>query len=175
MKSGAKEKLRLTVSAVGVLSALRRNRLPGTQRLLRIFAPLCVVIPLLVSAPSAHGQAFGTISGTVTDPAGSVVPGAQVAATESGTSFSRAAVSDSSGHYVLPNLRPTQYTLSVEAKGFRKFEQRGITLLANQSATLDVKLQVGSSVQTVTVTSAAPLVNTTTQTLSDVVERARMI
>lgn len=176
MRSDAKQEFSAVARAHILLCAiLRRNGRPRMNRLLRIFTVLCVAIPVSMSGPSAHAQAFGTISGTVTDPAGSVIPGAQVTATETGTSFTRAAVSDSGGHFVIPNLRPTQYDLMVQANGFRKFEQRGITLLANQSATVDVKLVVGSAVQTVTVTGAAPLVNTTTQTLSDVVERARMI
>ncbi|HKU26103.1 MAG TPA: carboxypeptidase regulatory-like domain-containing protein, partial [Candidatus Sulfotelmatobacter sp.] len=123
----------------------------------------------------AFGQAFGTISGNVVDPMGAVVPGAKVTATEAETGFSREVVSDSRGRYIIPNLRPTQYTLTVEGSGFEKFIQQNVLLLANQAATLDVKLQVGSPVQTLVVNEAAPLVNTTTQTLSDVIERDRMV
>lgn len=135
---------------------------------------MCVGFSLL-AAPAAYGQAFGTISGNVTDPSGAVVPGVKVTATETGTGFTRSVVSESNGQYVIPNLRPTQYTLAVEAKGFGNFVQKNITLLANQSATVDIRLQLGSGIQTVSVTGSAPLVNTTTQTLSDVVGEERMV
>ncbi|MBO0798219.1 MAG: TonB-dependent receptor, partial [Blastocatellia bacterium] len=123
----------------------------------------------------AYGQAFGTISGNIVDQTGALVPGAKVTATESGTGFSREVVSDSHGQYVIPNLRPTQYTLTVEATGFEKFVQQNVPLLANQAATVDVKLRVGSPLETVVVNEAAPLINTTTQTLSDVIERERIV
>ncbi len=122
-----------------------------------------------------YAQAFGTISGNVTDPSGAVIPGAKVTATETGTTFSRTATTGRNGQYVIPNLRPTQYDMTVEANGFKKVIRKGITLLANQSATVDFHLQLGSTVQSVTVTGGAPLVNTTTQTLSSVVGRERMV
>ena len=136
---------------------------------------LSLIVLLMIATLPAYAQAFGTISGTVSDPTGAVVPGAKVTLTETGTNFSRDVVSDSRGHYVIPNLRPTQYTLTVEAGGFQKFALQNVLLLANQATTLDVKLQVGSTAQTMVVNEAAPLVNTTTQTLSDVVERERMV
>ena len=139
------------------------------------FVALLMVTFLTVSVLPAHGQAFGTISGDIVDPSGAVVPGARVTATEAETGFSREVVSDSHGHYVIPNLRPTRYSLTVQGAGFQKFVQENVALLANQAATVDVKLQLGSPVQTVVVNEAAPLVNTTTQTLSDVVERERIV
>lgn len=142
--------------------------------LLRLGAAFTIVLLLGVAALPARGQAFGTISGTVTDPSGAVVPGAKVTATETETSFSRDVVTDSKGQYVIPNLRPTQYSLTVEAAGFETFVQKGVTLLANQAATVDLKLEIGSTAQTVVVSEAPPLVNTTTQTLSDVIEHERM-
>lgn len=134
------------------------------------------LVSLLGLFPSySYAQAFGTISGNVTDPTGAVVPGAKVTATETGTSFSRTATTNKNGQYVIPNLRPTRYSLTVEAKGFKKAVQKGITLQANQSATVEIHLQLGSTVQAVTVTGGAPLVNTTTQTLNSVVGQQRMM
>jgi len=138
-------------------------------------ASLCLLLlPAFFSSP-AFGQAFGTLGGTVTDQSGAVIPDAKVTITESDTGFSREAVSDSSGYYVVPNLRPTKYNLSVLAPGFEKFAEQNIPLLANQAATVDVRLHVGSVTQTLEVSEAAPLVNTSTQTLGDVIERERMV
>lgn len=128
-----------------------------------------------IASTAARAQAFGTLSGTITDPSGAAVPGAMVTAAEAGTGFTRTVSADASGHYVIPNLRPTRYNLTVEAKGFRKFTQNGIVLLANQAATLNVQVQLGSSVQSVSVTGNATLVNTTTSTLNDVVGQARVV
>lgn len=166
--------LRLVCPEGTMLDTCARRR--KLHPLLRLSTALSLIILLAVATLPAHGQAFGTLSGVITDPKGAVVPGAKITATEADTSFSRIVVSDSRGQYIIPNLRPTQYTLTVEAPGFQKFIQEGVPLLANQSAAVDIRLQVGSSVQTVVVNAeSAPLVNTTTQTLSDVIERERMV
>jgi len=156
--------------------AREQARLPGVRltKCTGVLAALALIL-LSLSSPPAHSQAFGTISGNVTDPSGAGVPGVNVTATETGTGFARSIISDAAGHYVIPNLRPSQYSLTVEAQGFNKAIQTGITLLANQAATVNFRLQLGTAVEAVTVTGAAPLVNTTTQTLSDVVEAQRVV
>src|SRR5215472_15448135 len=156
--------------------ARQRARLPGVRltKCTGVLAALALIL-LSLSSPPAHSQAFGTISGNVTDPSGAGVPGVNVTATETGTGFARSITSDATGHYVIPNLRPSQYSLTVEAQGFNKAIQTGITLLANQAATVNFRLQLGTAVEAVTVTGAAPLVNATTQTLSDVVEAQRVV
>ncbi|HEV2486851.1 MAG TPA: TonB-dependent receptor [Terracidiphilus sp.] len=150
---------------------------PELRSLLNRLFPMAAMLSLVLGLASlpAFGQAFGTIGGTVTDQSGAMVPGAKVTITETGTGFSRGAVTDSGGYYVVPNLRPTQYNVTVVANGFEKFEAQNVSLLANQAATVDVNLRVGSEVQTLVINAnSAPLVNTTNQTLSDVIESARM-
>src|SRR5579863_6843799 len=75
-------------------------------------------LALLFAPLFAHAQGLGSIVGRVTDPAGSAVAGAQVTATQEGTGFSRSAVTDADGLYVIPSLQPATYNVSVEAKGF---------------------------------------------------------
>ncbi len=123
----------------------------------------------------AFGQQAGQIVGTVTDSSGGVLPGASVKAVEVGTGYTRTVVTGSDGQYVLPNLRPTQYEMSAEASGFRAFRRSGIELLANQSLTVNITLEVGAVTETVQVQGAAVQVNTSTSTLSEVVDRARII
>ena len=77
--------------------------------------------------------------------------------------------------YVLPALRPTQYDLTAESTGFRTFRRVGIELLANQSLTLNIALEVGAVTETVNVAAAAVQVNTSTSTLSEVVDHARIV
>src|SRR5215468_11033218 len=90
---------------------------------------------LFAFSETASAQGFGSIVGNLTDPSGAVIANAKVTVTELGTGFARTAVTDADGHYVLTSLRPAKYDLSIEATGFRKFSQKGLTLLADQSLT----------------------------------------
>src|SRR5437899_2068441 len=122
--------------------------------LLLLAACLCVV-----STP-AHAQALGVITGTVTDPSGAAIPRARVTATETGTGFERSITTDDTGRYTVPSLRPTEYSLTVEASGFAKYFQKSVRLIADQTATIDVQLKVGATTETMTVTATgadAPL------------------
>jgi hypothetical protein len=133
---------------------------------------LCLSVLLVVNA---IGQETGMIGGVVTDSSSAVVPGATVKATEVSTGFVRTTTTDGDGRYIFPNLRPTQYEVSAENAGFRTYRRSGIELLASQSLTLNIALEVGAVTETVNVAGAAVQVNTTTSTLSEVVDRSRMV
>src|SRR5262245_57794439 len=120
---------------------------------------------------AAHAQGFGKIVGTVKDPSGAVIPNATVTVKESGKGFSRTANTDSSGYYVLDSLRPAQYDLSIEATGFHTFDQKGVTLLADQTLTANATMQVGALSESVSVTSAGEQVDTSTSTIKAVIEQ----
>jgi hypothetical protein len=96
-----------------------------------------------------------------------------VTATQTGTGFSRPAVTDTDGLYVIPSLQPATYNLAVEAKGFSVSKQSGIALLADQTTTINVVLSLGSTTEVVTVTSNTLQVDTSTSTLSQVIEQQR--
>src|SRR5262245_42377050 len=102
------------------------------QRLLLTGLALCC---LLAWAAVAQGQGFGRIVGTVTDASGALVPNAKVTATEVGKGLSRTANTNAEGYYIIDSLRPAQYDLSVEATGFHTYDQKGVTLLADQTLT----------------------------------------
>jgi Carboxypeptidase regulatory-like domain len=125
--------------------------------------------------PSVRGQGLSTINGSVADPSGAIVVGAHITATEVDTSLARTTVSNSDGLYVISGLRPTRYTLTVEGQGFRQFTQAGIVLQANDTVTINVKLEVGATTETVNVNANAIQVDTTTNTISQVVDSARMV
>jgi len=120
-------------------------------------------------------QGFGTISGTISDPSGASLAQATVLATEVATGLSRSSVASQDGYFVLNSLRPAEYILNVEHPGFEKFRQTGITLLANQSLTINVSMAVGSTTESVTVNASAAQVDTTTGTLRQVIDSSRMI
>jgi hypothetical protein len=123
----------------------------------------------------ARAQGLGRISGTITDPSGAEIPSAIVTVTEMGTGFTRSVTTSGDGHYVIPELRPAVYSVTVQAEGFRRFAQTGVTLQADQSATLNVKMEVGAATESVTVEATAVQVDSTTETLRQVVDNARMI
>ena len=108
---------------------------------------LCILslalLPLL-------GQTTGTITGTVHDGTGAVVPGAAVTATNIGTNQTRSVLTDDAGRYVLPLLPLGEYHVRVEKDGFAPFVQQGITLQANTQVHVNATLQVRASAEHVT-------------------------
>jgi hypothetical protein len=136
---------------------------------------LFIVLQAVLLTALVFGQQAGQIVGVVTDNRGEAVPNVTVKAVEVGTGFTRTAVTNTGGQYVLPALRPTQYEITVESTGFRTFRRTGVELLANQSLTINIPLEVGAVTETVNVIGGAVQVDTTTSTLSEVVDRSRIV
>jgi hypothetical protein len=122
-----------------------------------------------------NAQGYGKINGTVTDPSGAVVTGATVTATEvkSGSVFTVKSGAD--GAYYFNALLPSEYSITVVAKGFETYSQTGIILQTDQQASINIKLTIGSSSITVDVVGDAPQVDTETGTLSQVVDEAHVV
>ena len=121
-----------------------------------------------------HAQSgSATLVGLVTDPTGAAVVGASVSMLNADTKLYRDTSSSDVGEYAITLLPPGRYTLTVQKVGFKKFTQEGIILTVDQSATANVKLELGAVSQEVLVTAQAEQVNTTTAELGQVVaERA---
>ena len=131
---------------------------------------------MFASVVSAHAQqTTGSIVGTVKDETGAVVSAATVKATNVETGFSRAAPTNSYGQYRIDYLPVGGYTVELEATGFRRFVQRNIALNVDQTQTVDITLSVGAATETVTVTTAPPLVNTSDAVLGRTVEGAEIL
>ncbi len=130
---------------------------------------------LLFAPLLSHAQGLGSIVGRVTDPSGASVASAKIIATQEGTGFSRTALTDAEGLYVIPSLQPARYALSVEARGFSTSKNSGIELLADQTLTVNFGLKLGMTTEVVTVTGEEVQVDTTTATLKQVVEEKRML
>lgn len=141
----------------------------------RIFLSLGMASIAVALTISAHAQDVGSILGTVTDPSGAVVSNCRVTVTAVETGISRTALCNSNGYYVVPSLQPTRYSVTVTAPGFATLTRQSIVLQANQPLTVDLKLSIGKSNQTVTVNTAAVQVNTTTATLSQVIGSDRVV
>jgi hypothetical protein len=117
---------------------------------------------LFASPTPAFGQASYTaqIRGVVTDPAGAVIPNANITITNDATNISLAAHSDDRGEYILTGLRPATYTIKVEVRGFQTLEKRNVVLQVDQQTTMNFELRVAGVTTEVQVTTAAPLLDT---------------
>jgi hypothetical protein len=137
-----------------------------------------IAIGILVLISTLHGRAqqiTGSIVGTVKDQQGAVVPGASVKATNVDTGFSRVATTANDGAYRIEYLPVGKYRVEVEMAGFQKFVQENIVLAVDQTQALNVTLDVGAASQTVTVTTAPVLVDTTSAVLGRTVQPAEII
>jgi hypothetical protein len=111
--------------------------------------------------PVASAQVlYGSIVGTVTDPANAVVSKATVAVTNTSIGLSRQASADDAGYYSIPNLPQGTYDLTVSAAGFRPLTQKGVNVLINTVSRVDLSLQVGAVTESVTVEASAALLQT---------------
>ncbi len=143
----------------------------GEKRSMRvqkvIIGLLSVLVIALLMTPSLVAQSLvsGDLTGTVTDPSGAVVPNATVTLKNSGTGQTRSTTTNNSGSYRFSLLQPGSYTVSATASGFSKAETTAM-INVGQATVADVKLAVGTSSQTVEVTSAAPLVQADNADLS---------
>ncbi|MDE3168992.1 MAG: TonB-dependent receptor, partial [Acidobacteriota bacterium] len=123
----------------------------------------------------AFAQATSQISGTVTDASGAVVAGAQVTATQTSTGISRTVTSDSNGVYALPSLPLGPYKLEVAKEGFTTFVQSNIVLQVGSAVTVNPVLKIGEVTQSVQVEAAAPMVDTTTTGVGQVVNSQSVV
>ena len=139
---------------------------------LQWLARLCILFVL--GCEAVLGQGLARISGTVTDPTGAAIPGATVTATRMTTGDRTTVTSNAQGEYVFPSLAPAAYGIGVTANGFASYVQNSVVLQADQAISVNVTLSVGSSTQTINVEAAPPQVDTTTGTLSQVIDEKRV-
>lgn len=128
----------------------------------------------VLSAVLVWASVGGSISGTVKDPAGSVIPAASITVREVNTGMVYRARTDEKGYYTIPVLRVGQYVLDVEAPGFHGYERRGISLDTNAALTLNASLEVGSVSQSVTVSDCTVHVETTNTQMGQVITGRQM-
>jgi hypothetical protein len=133
-----------------------------------------MIVSVVLSVPLlSHAQGSGSIVGTVTDPSGAAITSAKITATQAATGFARVVKSNTDGYYVISSLSPAVYTVTAEAGGFR-IQKEDVTLLADQTLTLNVKLQVGMASQVIEVSENTVQVDTATSTLKQVIEQQRI-
>jgi hypothetical protein len=139
------------------------------RRFARVGA-MAVCVCLCVSPEVLSQTTRATLTGTVTDPNGAVVPGATVNATNVATNISSSAQTNQVGTYTFTALPPGEYTVAVEVTGFKRNTQTGIILRIAETSRLDIPLEVGALTEEVTVVSRAPLVRSTSSEQGQVID-----
>jgi outer membrane receptor protein involved in Fe transport len=135
-----------------------------------VVAALLMFVCILAGLPAAAQQTTGTITGRVVDQTGAAVPGATVTAHNAATGFSRTAVTDSVGVYRLGALPVGKYDLKAELSGFQTVERKDMAVNVGQTIDIELSLRMASVAETVTVTGASPLIETTSSSVGGVVD-----
>ncbi len=129
---------------------------------------------LALGCVAASAQVTGSISGIVRDSSGAVLPGASVVVKQLDTGQSRTVVANESGRYQAQNLAIGKYEVTGSLSGFQTVVRSGIELTVGRQAIVDLELPVGQVAERVTVTGEAPLVDTTSASLSSLVDDQKM-
>lgn len=143
----------------------------------QVHLALGALLMALAAAPQAYGQGGATaaVSGHITDPTGSVIPGAEVTITNLATGVSYANSSNSVGAYSLLNLPPASYQITVAKDGFQQAAIPIVQLEVNQSVVQDFALEVGSVSETVEVSATAQLLQASTAEMGAVVQEQAVL
>ncbi len=137
---------------------------------LRNITGLIMVWLLAGALPLAAQEARGTLLGRVTDPTGAVIVGAKIDALNTATGVHYPGTTNGDGDYLLPFLIPGPYNITAEAGGFKSYTRSGLNVRESDRITVDVVMEVGGANEKVTVTGEAPLVDTSTASMGQVVE-----
>ena len=144
------------------------------MKLNRALSGIALVFMALTVRPVAYAQLTGQINGTITDATGAVVPSADVTVASEATGLKRDVKTNQAGIYTVPLLQPGEYRVNVQAAGFRSVSRSGIQLQVAQTATLDFKLDVGATSESVEVTDTAPLLDTGSNAIGGTVTPERV-
>jgi hypothetical protein len=134
---------------------------------------LCILLVVLIPSSAWPQASTATVSGTVRDQTGAVIPNAAVTLTATDTNTTSKTVANGTGFYLFPSLVPGPYRLTVEAVGMQKFEG-SLTAQVEQSVVVDVALSVGQTTAEVSVKDVTPLVTVDNATLGDTLEHTRI-
>src|ERR1044071_4829379 len=135
---------------------------------------LLVAMLWLFASFAAAQTITASIAGTTSDPSGAAVPNASVTATNTETNVQTTSTTNAEGIYSFPFLRVGSYTITMEAKGFKKSVIGPFPVEANQIARIDVKLELGDTSVTVEVSAVGPLLQTETQATGDTLTSTKL-
>ena len=148
-----------------MFAAAAGTRVTGCIGSRKVAVVLVSMVALILGGPLSAQTNLGRILGSVRDQSGGAIAGASVTVLDTERGTSRNVITDASGEYSFPGLQPGTMTLRAEFQGFKAFEQTNIKLEVGQSVQFDVTLQPGALTETVRVTDAPPLLDTTSAEL----------
>jgi len=136
-----------------------------------ILAPLATLTLIFSISVRTYAQVSGaSLSGTVTDTSGALIPNAKVSIANTATGVTRDVTTDSAGFYSAPNLLPGNYDITSTAPGFSTYERKGVTLTVGASQVLNVSMKLGQVTERVEVTGEAPAVDLASSAISAIVD-----
>ncbi len=130
----------------------------------------CLLVAVLLGQ-----DPYGRITGRVVDSAGAIVPGAGIRARNIESNLVTNATSDSQGNYEARNLIPGQYELVIEMKGFKRYQRGPIEVRLGDVLTVDIAMELGAVSDSITVTEEAPLLESASASVGQVVDRKRLL
>ena len=136
---------------------------------------LMVGLVIFISQVAIQAQTTGSLSGTTLDQSNSVVAGATVTLVNNATAAERSAVSSSTGIFDFQALQPGTYTITVEAKGFRRAVARDIVVSVATAAQVNIPLEVGLATEVVTVTASQETINTNSPSLTNTISTRQVV
>src|SRR5262245_11179484 len=136
---------------------------------------LVLLLLILTAARAGAQQDAATVAGEVSDASGAVLPGATVTVTNVNTGIALTTVTNASGLYTLPGLRPGDYMVVIELPGFNRFVRTGITLQVAQVVRIDASLQTGNVTEAVEVIANSPLLQTTVSSRGSVIDERKIV
>jgi hypothetical protein len=146
--------------------------LPGKP----VLSVISILVLSVVYIGRAHAQVSGaSLTGTVKDASGSIIPNAEVSIIDVATGVGRAVTTDAAGLYTAPNLSPGTYDVKVSASGFSTMLRKGITLTVGGQQLLDITMTVGQVNQTVEVTTEAPQVDLVSSSITGIVNQTTVV
>lgn len=140
----------------------------------RTVLALALVTGLLAAVPVAAQEITGTITGTVRDQSGAVLPGVTVSVRNTGTNATLTLVTDATGIYVAPLLPIGAYEVAVELDGFKRFVRTGIQLSVNDRLRIDATMEPGAIAETITVEAATPIIKTESSDVSTLINNKQV-
>jgi outer membrane receptor protein involved in Fe transport len=129
-----------------------------------VFAVCLLLLTTLLIVTTSGQETTAGLQGTIKDPTGAVVPGAQITVTSPSLVGTKQTATDGKGYYRFANLPPGTYTMTVTAKGFATIKREGMVLEVGHLPTLDLAVEVGAAGTVIEVSAEAPLIDVTTQT-----------
>ncbi len=145
------------------------------KRIARALLSAFLFLLLIPTFAAAQAGSTAQIAGTVKDDTGGVLPGVTVTVTQTATGFTRTAVSDESGGYVIPNLPVGPYRLEATLQGFRSYVQTGIVLTVNATPTINVVLALGAVSEQISVQANAAMVETRSTGVGQLIDNQRVL